>query len=89
METLVAFLATASIGVLWSVCSPDFGVRAVRDRFAHIEPVVLMAVDGTATARSGSTSDPRSRRCAQLPTLRAVVLVPHLDPAAELDGTLP
>ena len=46
VETLVAFLAAASLGAIWSSCSPDFGARAVHDRFAQIEPTVLIAVDG-------------------------------------------
>ncbi|PAQ14946.1 acetoacetate--CoA ligase [Bacillaceae bacterium SAOS 7] len=45
-ETVIAFLATASIGAIWSSCSPDFGARSVIDRFQQIEPVVLFAVDG-------------------------------------------
>ncbi len=45
-ETLIAFLATASLGAVWSSCSPDFGVKAVLDRFRQIEPKVLVAVDG-------------------------------------------
>ena len=45
-ETIAAFLATASIGAVWSSCSPDFGARSVIDRFAQIEPKVLLAVDG-------------------------------------------
>jgi acetoacetyl-CoA synthetase len=45
-ETIAAFLATASIGAVWSSCSPDFGPRSVIDRFAQIEPTVLLAVDG-------------------------------------------
>ena len=45
-ETLVAFLATASIGAVWSSCAPEFGTRSVVDRFAQIEPAVLLAVDG-------------------------------------------
>src|SRR6185503_3343344 len=45
-EALVALLATASLGATWSSCSPDFGVQAVTDRFAQIEPRVLIAVDG-------------------------------------------
>ena len=45
-ETVAAFLATASIGAVWSSCSPDFGARSVIDRFAQIEPKVLLAVDG-------------------------------------------
>ena len=45
-ESVIAFLATASIGAIWSSCSPDFGARSVVDRFKQIEPVVLFAVDG-------------------------------------------
>src|SRR4051794_11754756 len=43
-ETVAAFLATASLGAVWSSCSPDFGARSVIDRFAQIEPKVLLAV---------------------------------------------
>jgi acetoacetyl-CoA synthetase len=45
-ETVAAFLATAGLGAVWSSCSPDFGARSVVDRFAQIEPAVLLAVDG-------------------------------------------
>jgi acetoacetyl-CoA synthetase len=45
-ETVAAFLATSGLGAIWSSCSPDFGARAVIDRFAQIEPRVLLAVDG-------------------------------------------
>src|SRR5699024_7516328 len=45
-ETIIAFLATASIGAIWSSCSPDFGIKSVVDRFKQIEPVVLFTVDG-------------------------------------------
>ncbi|MDP2710227.1 MAG: acetoacetate--CoA ligase [Solirubrobacteraceae bacterium] len=45
-ETVAAFLATAGLGAVWSSCSPDFGARSVIDRFAQIEPKVLLAVDG-------------------------------------------
>jgi acetoacetyl-CoA synthetase len=45
-EAVIAFLATASLGAIWSSCSPDFGTRAVVDRFRQIEPKVLIAVDG-------------------------------------------
>ena len=45
-EATAAFLACASIGAVWSSCSPDFGPRSVIDRFAQIEPKVLLAVDG-------------------------------------------
>ena len=45
-ETMVAFLATVSIGAVWSICAPDMGTAAVLDRFRQIEPTVLIAVDG-------------------------------------------
>jgi acetoacetyl-CoA synthetase len=45
-EALVAFLATASIGAIWSSCAPEFGVRSVIDRFSQIEAKVLLAIDG-------------------------------------------
>ena len=45
-EAIIAFLATASIGAVWSSCSPDFGADSVVDRFAQIEPKVLFTVDG-------------------------------------------
>ncbi len=45
-EAVAAFLATAGLGAIWSSCSPDFGARSVIDRFAQIEPAVLLAVDG-------------------------------------------
>jgi acetoacetyl-CoA synthetase len=88
LETLVAFLATASLGAVWSSCSPDFGLRAVLDRFAQIEPTVLIAVDGYRY--NGRGFDVRERVTAlqkALPTLAATVLVPYLDPDATLDGT--
>ncbi len=45
-ETIAAFLAVSGLGAVWSSCSPDFGARSVVDRFAQIEPQVLLAVDG-------------------------------------------
>ncbi len=73
-ETLVAFLATASLGATWSSCSPDFGARAVADRFVQIEPTVLLAVDGYVYG--GRTYDIRSTVDSlrtEMPSLRATV----------------
>jgi acetoacetyl-CoA synthetase len=86
-QALIAFLATASLGAIWSSCSPDFGARAVADRFVQIEPVVLIAVDGYHYG--GRTFDIRSTvdgLRAQLPSLRATVLVPYLHAGALLPG---
>ncbi|MFC5947226.1 acetoacetate--CoA ligase [Pseudonocardia lutea] len=88
VETLVTFLAAASLGAVWSSCSPDFGARAVDDRFAQIEPVVLLAVDGYRY--NGKAFDIRTTVAGlreQLPTVRQTVLVPYLDPEATLEGT--
>ncbi len=80
-ETIVAFLATASIGAVWSSCSPDFGAASVVDRFAQIEPKVLFAVDGY---RYGGKDFDRRDVVAQLqeamPSVSRTVLVPYLDP---------
>ena len=89
VETVVAFLAAASLGAIWSSCSPDFGIRAVRDRFAQIEPTVLLAVDGYCYG--GKRFDARATVDAlriELPSLRATVFVPYLDHDADLDGAV-
>jgi acetoacetyl-CoA synthetase len=88
-ETVVAFLATVSLGGIWSSCSPDFGAEAVLDRFAQIEPRVLFAVDGYTYG--GKTFDRRAQlRELQrgLPSLSHTVVVPALASAslAELPG---
>ncbi|MGH8840381.1 MAG: AMP-binding protein, partial [Jiangellaceae bacterium] len=75
-QALVAFLAAASLGAVWSSCSPDFGVQAVVDRFAQIEPVVLIAVDGYLY--NGRKFDVRpvvDELRERIDTLRATVMV--------------
>ncbi|MBB4686943.1 acetoacetate--CoA ligase [Amycolatopsis jiangsuensis] len=75
-QTLIAFLATASLGAIWSSCSPDFGIRAVSDRFTQIEPKVLVAVNGYAyNGRSFDVCDTVRLLQEQIPTLEATVLV--------------
>jgi acetoacetyl-CoA synthetase len=76
-ETVIAFLATASIGAIWSSCAPEFGVSSVVDRFQQIEPKVLLAVEGYRYA--GRWHDRREEVAAirsRLETLSATVLVP-------------
>jgi len=78
-ETLIAFLACASIGAIWSSCSPDFGTNSVIDRFKQIEPKVLFAVDGYECARQAFNTRPSIDEMQQsLPTLEKTVLVPYL-----------
>jgi acetoacetyl-CoA synthetase len=88
-ETVVAFLAAASIGAVWSCCSPDLGVPSVLDRFRQIEPSVLFAVDGYVYG--GKAFD---RRAAVgelqrgLPTLRTTIVVPSLaEGVGSVEGT--
>ena len=88
-ETVVALLATTSIGAIWSSCSPDFGVQGVLDRFGQIEPKVLFCVDGYYY--SGKTHDTLPRMgdiVRHLPTLKQVVVVPYLI-AKPLIGDIP
>ncbi|HEX3512244.1 MAG TPA: acetoacetate--CoA ligase [Solirubrobacteraceae bacterium] len=78
-ETLVAFLASASIGAIWSSAAPEFGARSVIDRFAQIEPRVLLAVDGYR--HGGKDFDRRDAVngiLAELPTVEHVVELPYL-----------
>ena len=86
-QTIVALLATASIGAIWSSVSPDMGHVSVIDRFRQIEPTVLLAVDGYRYG--GRDFDRRGvvgEIAAALPSLRHVILVPYLDPAARPDA---
>jgi acetoacetyl-CoA synthetase len=84
-EAIVAFLATAAIGAVWSSCSPDFGPRSVIDRFAQIEPRVLFAVDGY---RYGGRDFDRREVVAQLqeamPSLERTIVLPYLSEAPDL-----
>ena len=78
-EALVGFLATASIGAIWSCCGPDYAAPAAATRLAQLEPLVLVAADGYHFG--GKTHDRRDQVVALtelLPTATAVVHVPHL-----------
>jgi acetoacetyl-CoA synthetase len=80
-ETMVAMLATASLGAIWSSCAPEFGTRAVLDRLTQIEPSVLLVVDGY---RYGDRPVDRVAEVAQiragLPSAHHTVVVPYLEP---------
>jgi len=79
-EALIAFLACASIGAIWSSSSPDFGAGSVVDRFAQIEPKVLLAVDGY---RYGGKDYDRveilARLQKEIPSLEKTVVIPYLN----------
>lgn len=86
-ETISGFLACASLGAVWSSCSPDMGAGTVVDRFKQIEPKVLFAVDGY---RYGGKAFDRRAVVAEivgaLPSLERVVFLPYLDPLAKPEG---
>jgi acetoacetyl-CoA synthetase len=85
-ETTVAFLATASLGAIWSSCAPEFGVRAVTDRWQQIEPTVLFTVDGYVYGdRTISRAEQVDEIIESLPSLEHVVRLPYLDATGE-DG---
>jgi len=79
--TVVAVLAAASVGAVWSCCSPDFGLKGLVDRFAQIEPTVLIGVDGyrfngKVVGRRSLVADLRSA----LPTVKHTIMVRNADP---------
>jgi acetoacetyl-CoA synthetase len=78
-EAVIAFLATASLGAIYSSCSPDFGARAVSDRFSQIDPKVLLAADGY---RYGGKDFDRVEAVARIrdamPSLEHTVYLPYL-----------
>jgi acetoacetyl-CoA synthetase len=84
-EALIAFLATASIGAVWSSCSPDFGAGSVVDRFAQIEPKVLFTVDGYRYGgKDFDRLDTVAGIAAQIPSLERIVVLPYLSASPEL-----
>jgi acetoacetyl-CoA synthetase len=86
-QTLAAFLACASIGAVWSSCSPDFGTRSVIDRFNQIGPKVLFAVDGYSYGGKSFDLRPAVGELQRsLATLERTVLVPYFKPDARPDG---
>jgi acetoacetyl-CoA synthetase len=86
-QTIVATLATASIGAIWSSCSPDFGARGVIDRFGQIEPKLLFTADGYFYG--GKTFDSLARIAEFLPelsTVERVVVFPYTRERPPLDA---
>ena len=88
-EAVIALLATASIGAIWSSCSPDFGERSVVDRFLQIEPTVLITVDGY---RYGGRDFDRTAVSEEirrnLPELKATIVVENLGGRPLLEGAV-
>jgi acetoacetyl-CoA synthetase len=79
-EAVIAMLAAASIGAIWSSCSPDFGINGVFDRFGQIEPKMLVSADGYSY--NGKTIDSLDRVrgiVEKIPSIRKVVIVPFVN----------
>jgi acetoacetyl-CoA synthetase len=86
-ETVIAMLATTSLGAVWSSCSPDFGVNGVLDRFGQIRPRVLFCADGYRYAGKEIDSLARVREVREkLPDIERVVVVPYLEARPEIGG---
>jgi acetoacetyl-CoA synthetase len=88
-ETIVALLATAGLGAIWSSCAPEFGTRAVIDRFGQIKPKVLLAIDGY---RYGDRAVDRREALAEiragLPSVESTVVIPYLYRDAEMPSAM-
>ncbi|MER5951631.1 acetoacetate--CoA ligase [Streptomyces sp. NPDC001904] len=86
-EAVVALLATAAVGAVWTSCAPDFGARSVLDRFQQVEPVVLFTVDGYRYGgKEHDRRDTVAELRSELPSLRAVVHIPLLGTEAPEDA---
>ncbi|TIO04708.1 acetoacetate--CoA ligase [Mesorhizobium sp.] len=88
-ETVAAMLATASIGAVWSSCSPDFGEQGVLDRFGQIEPVVFIAPDGYwYNGKAIEVADKIAAVAAKLATVRKILIVDYLGTSTDVAATI-
>jgi acetoacetyl-CoA synthetase len=86
-ETIIAMLATTSLGAIWSSCSPDFGTHGVLDRFGQIRPRILFCADGYRYAGKEIDSLERVREVReQIPDIERVIVVPYLRREPDLTG---
>ena len=87
-ETMIAFLATVSLGAVWSVCAPDMGTNAVLDRFRQIEPKVLISCDSvTYSGRTIDRTGVLQELCAALPSVQHVVVHGSSDATNSIAGS--
>ncbi|NOZ03047.1 MAG: acetoacetate--CoA ligase [FCB group bacterium] len=86
-ETVIAMLAAASLGAIWSSSSPDFGIKGVLDRFSQIEPKILFAADGyTYNGKTFNSLDKLTGILQKLPSVRKVVVVPYTKERADISS---
>lgn len=89
-ETIVGFLATTSLGAVWSSCAPEFGTQAVLDRWTQIQPKVLLTIDGYRYGNKDlDLSEATTAIRAGLPSLEATVVLPYLDDGAAVPDSIP
>ncbi len=86
-ETVVAMLAAASLGAVWSSCSPDFGIKGVLDRFGQIQPKILFTADGYFFKGRHIDVLPRVEKIVdQIPSIEKVVVTPYAQSCPDIDG---
>jgi acetoacetyl-CoA synthetase len=86
-ETLAAFIATASLGAVWSSCAPEFGTPSVVSRFRQIEPKVLLTIDGYSyQGKAYDRMDVVAQLQRELPTVERTILIPYLREKPATDG---
>lgn len=89
-EAVAAMLAAASLGAIWSSCSPDFGVQGVLDRFGQIEPVLFIAPDGYWYAgKRIDVGEKVAAAMAKMPSVRKALIVDYLGAADEVAKAVP
>lgn len=86
-DTVIAMLASVTIGAVWSSCSPDFGIQGVLDRFGQIEPKILFSADGYLYGgRRFDTLDKLKGIISRIPSIEQVILVPYLERESSCNG---
>jgi acetoacetyl-CoA synthetase len=89
-ETIIAALATASLGAIWSSASPDFGVQGVIDRFGQIEPKLLITTDGYFYSGKIIDNLPKIIEFVpQIPSLKSILLIPLVNETPKLSLNIP
>ena len=89
-ETIMAFAGVASVGAIWSSCSPDFGEKGILDRFGQIEPKVLVICDGYYyNGKTIDIAEKAERVLAQLPSVKKVIVIDYIGSADAVATRLP
>lgn len=84
-ETIIAMLATASVGAIWSSCSPDFGVNGAVERFGQIEPKLLFCADGYIFKGKEIDSLPRIKEITQrVPSIEQTIVIPYINSSSDI-----